>query len=53
MLPGLGLFRRMLTPVLIAVAFWAGFKFARLDLQDRCLNEGGVLRSDSLCRGLP
>jgi hypothetical protein len=53
MLPGFGLFRRLMTPVLIALAFWAGFKFARIDLQDRCMQAGGVLRADSLCRGLP
>ncbi len=53
MLPGFGLIRRTKTLALIAFAFWAGMHLARLDLDDRCLDAGGAIRDDGVCRGLP
>jgi hypothetical protein len=53
MLPGFGLARRFTTLALLAVAFWGGLHVARLGAEQRCLEAGGSLRSDGLCRGLP
>lgn len=53
MLPGFGLYRRFTTLALLAFAFWAGMHVSRLASDDRCLDAGGVLRPDGLCRGLP
>ena len=53
MLPGFGLYRRLMTPALIAFAFWSGLHTARLAAEDRCLEAGGIVGADGLCRGLP
>lgn len=51
-LPGFGLYRRFVTLALLAFAFWAGLHVARQASDDRCLDAGGSLRADGLCRGL-
>jgi GH24 family phage-related lysozyme (muramidase) len=53
MLPGFGLFRRFTTLALVAFAFWAGLHFAHTSSVDRCIDAGGTVRADGLCRGLP
>ncbi|MEM8804235.1 MAG: hypothetical protein AAFY06_01650 [Pseudomonadota bacterium] len=53
MLPGFGLYRRFITLALLAFAFWAGMYVSRQASESRCLNAGGTVMTNGLCRGLP
>ncbi|MEL7150414.1 MAG: hypothetical protein AAGK71_06755 [Pseudomonadota bacterium] len=53
LLPGFGMLRRFVTLAFVAGAFWAGMHMSRLSYEDSCLDAGGAVRPDGLCRGIP
>jgi hypothetical protein len=51
--PGLGTMRRLLTLALCGAAFLGGAEVQRALMIDRCLDAGGTVDTQGLCRGLP
>lgn len=44
--------RRMVTLVLCGVAFWGGAEVQRAIMIDRCLDAGGTVDVNGICKGL-
>jgi hypothetical protein len=51
LIPGIGLFRRSVTLVLCAGAFWAGVKFNQLNQVTACRDIGGSWNPLGFCSG--
>jgi hypothetical protein len=51
MLPGLGLFRRVVTLLLCGAAFWAGLRLGEAGQDEACQDAGRVWDPRGFCSG--